>query len=579
MKYKLIQRKCYMSIAASLLLSGCNLGTNSVSPTPTSTSAGEVIPTTTNVARSLKNTNSTPSIKFKQIAAGVNSFCALDTNGGILCWGYNSAGQLGNGTTQDAYFATKVSNPNNIVFNSLVGFNSNYCATDISNTLYCWGSGGSGQIGDGLSKNALVPTKVQLPTDSVTHTPVTFSSISVGPSNMCGVGTNGHVYCWGSNQYGQIGDGTNNNAGVPTKIVMADNNAESETFVEVNINYYGSGAVCALASSGNIYCWGGGSSYALGNGTTANSNKAVRVTMPANGDKFKHLVQGMGNGSCALTTLGTAYCWGYNNSGEGGNGISYSAAVQVPTAVVMPGGETFTTMTTSVNTACAITNLGNSYCWGYGSTGQRGDGLNSNLNIPAKVQLLNQTLSISSSYYQNATLCAIDINHKISCWGFGNYGSIGNGESSSMNIPTPISMFDSSANFTHIAISGNSSTSCAVEEHGDIYCWGYGGNGQLGNGKNTDSYIPTRVVVESSQSLLTDLIATRGFYSNTFCALHSSNQVYCWGYGRDGEIGNGQNNNESAPQSVLLPEDISITQLAAANETICGIDTNGYAYC
>lgn len=578
MKHKFTQIIHYASIAGVLLLSACNSGTNSSSSTPTMVKATEANAMTKNIARSLKNTSSGTSIKFKQVVAGISSFCALDQNGEILCWGSNGSGQLGNGTTKDAYFATKVSNPDNVVFNSLVGFNYNYCATDTNNILYCWGGGGSGQIGDGLNKNALIPTKVQLPVDSVTHTAITFTSISVGASTICGVGTNKHIYCWGDNQYGQVGNGTNTNATTPTQIVMADSNAQSETFVEVNINYYGSGAVCALASSGNIYCWGGGGNYALGNGTTADSNKAILVKMPANGDKFKHLVQGMGNGNCALTTLDTAYCWGYNNSGEGGNGISY-LPVQVPTAVIMPVGETFTTMSTSVNTACAITNLGNAYCWGYGYTGQRGDGSNSNLNVPVKLQFPSQVLSISSSYYQSATLCALDINHKVYCWGAGNYGSVGNGESYSVNVPTPIAMFDSNTNFMQAAISGNSNTSCAVEAQGDIYCWGYGLNGQLGNGNNTNSYIPTRVVIESSESLITDLITTRGFFANTFCALHSSNQVYCWGYGIDGEIGNGRNLSESTPQSVLLPEDVSITQLVAANETICGIDTNGYAYC
>nr|MBP9743488.1 hypothetical protein [Burkholderiales bacterium] len=372
--------------------------------------------------------------KFAHIQSGLNSFCGLDTNGTIYCWGNNGSGQVGNGTYKNESHPTAVSNPNNIIFKSLIGFNYNFCATDENNNLYCWGSGNSGQNGNGNSKNESAPSKVQLPIDSTTHTPITFTSVAIGGNSICGIGSNKHVYCWGNNQYGQIGDGTNTNASIPTQIVMADSTAESETFTQVDINYYSNGSTCAVASSGNLYCWGGGVHGALGNGTTSNVNKATLVTMPANGDKFKSII-GMGNGNCALTTTNTAYCWGYNNSGEGGNGISYSDFL-VPTAVLMPTSEsgeseTFATMTTSVNTACAISTLGTAYCWGYGWTGQRGDGATSNLNVPVKSQLANQTLSISSSYYQNSTLCAIDINHQVYCWGAGNYGQIGNGTTNS----------------------------------------------------------------------------------------------------------------------------------------------------
>lgn len=431
--------------------------------------------------------------QFYNIQGSVNSFCALDTNGTVYCWGNNGSGQVGNGTYNNESHPTAVYNPNNIVFKSLTGFNYNFCATDESKNLYCWGGGSYGQIGNGYGRNESSPSKVQLPIDDVTQETVTFTSISIGNNSICGVGTNKHVYCWGNNQYGQIGNGTNTNALVPTQIVMADSSAESEDFVEVATNYYGNGSTCAVASSGNVYCWGGGLHGALGNGSTSNVNKATLVTMPTNGDKFKHII-GMGNGNCVLTTTNTVYCWGYNNSGEGGNGINY-ADILTPTAIAMPQlddgePESFATMTTSVNTACAISNWGISYCWGFGWNGQRGDGLTSNLNVPVKPQLPNQVYSISSSYYQNATLCAIDINHQVYCWGYGIYGQIGNGTTSDATTPMPISL-SADKRINQVTLSGNSRTVCAVEgSGGDIYCWGDSSQGQLGNGSVESSSTP-----------------------------------------------------------------------------------------
>lgn len=437
-------------------------------------------------------------VKFQYIQAGVSSFCALDQLGMISCWGSGASGQLGTGSTNNALYATRVStiNTGNVVYKNLVGFNNNFCATDTDDNLYCWGSGGSGQIGNNSTQNASAPTKVQMPTDGV-GTRVNFVSLSIGAATLCGIGGNGHVYCWGYNESGQAGVGTvGQNVLVPTQIKMADSTADKEFFIQVAMDYYNSGAVCAVARTGNVYCWGPGNNGELGNGVQTNAQplaSKINTDMLLVGERFT-AVQPMGNGTCAITSAGNTYCWGYSNDGSGHN--SY-----VPTLVSkanMQVAESFSSMVSSTNTMCAISNLGNSYCWVYGGNGQMGIGTTLNSYIP--VQNNSQILSMASSYYINSTICEIDINHQVYCWGYNGYGSVGNADSSTstnVTLPMPITMPSGHENeiFTQLAITGSSRTSCGLIQSGGVYCWGYGSEGQLGNGGTTSSSTPVQLMV------------------------------------------------------------------------------------
>ncbi|MDQ5921040.1 MAG: hypothetical protein QG673_1096 [Pseudomonadota bacterium] len=593
-KNGLVKLFAVISFISLLLLSGCNSGTssstgftnsNSVvgSNSYNSSSVSSDLGTIANseLAIGIK-TSANSSVIFKSISSGINSFCALDSSGHVWCWGNNSAGQLGNGSKTNESFPTQVSIDSSINFKYLVGFNYSYCAIDTNNQLYCWGGGGSGQIGDGSGKDAAVPTKV-----STQNLPwgVYFKSISIGASNICGVGSDSMVYCWGSNQYGQVGIGdatVGQNILIPTPIVSKQ--VLDSRFTEVKINYYGSAFVCALSINGDIYCWGYGGHGEIGNGYNNNVYIPTLVKVKDQVDvEFAHLAPGMGNGSCAITTAGNAYCWGYNQSGEGANG-SYSNT-NVATPVNMPSAETFVSITTSTNTACAVTNKNNSYCWGYGESGELGNGNTSKSNQPVKTLSTTAITSISSSYYITATLCEIDVNGKVYCWGYGVTGSIGNGAypfESVASKPESIAIVDQTKKFTQVAITGNSSTVCAVDSLGEIYCWGSGMEGQLGGGVYQNTSIPTLVRMDGISPKITKLVATRNLYANTFCAAYNIGKAYCWGYGKNGEIGNGSNSNQYVAKLVSLTDDSNIIDIAAADDTICianNKSSGGNAYC
>lgn len=424
------------------------------------------------------------------------SFCALDSLGNIFCWGYNQNGELGNGNNVNESYMVKVYNPESVVFVNITGFMYNFCATSNTGQLYCWGDGSSGQLGNGSQLSSNIPVKVTMPLNPESNTMVKFTSISIGNSTICAVGDNGHVYCWGNNASGFIGDGTTTNALVPIQVKMEESGDESEVFVEVKISYYTDGATCALAKSGNIYCWGDSGNGDAGTGAyTSAITLATKVVMPSNGDKFAHLMPGLGTSSCALTTIGTLYCWGNNSSGQGSDGTLNSN--NIPTAALMPQSESYVNVIPSAGGACAISDLGNIYCWGDGTQGQIGNETFITSQVsPAQAQSPDKVLSMTSSTNHLSTFCEIDVNHHVYCWGDGNLGQIGNGMNIDANVPTSIYLEDESIKFNQIIANNSTGLAiCALSDQSDVYCWGDGSYGQLGNGATNSSPIPVQTKI------------------------------------------------------------------------------------
>ncbi len=501
---------------------------------------------------------------FISLQSALSSFCALKKNGDVYCWGKGGSGLLGNESTVNSALPVKVSKPDNVVFKSLIGFNQNFCAIDSNGQVYCWGGGGNGQIGNGGNLNVSKPTRVSMP--------VAATSLSIGASTICAIGTDKNAYCWGSGDRGQIGNSTNKDTNTPTLVSMP---SLKEKFTAINLAYYGDGFVCALGDKGNIYCWGNGSHGEIGNGFNYNESIPVQIKIPS-GVSFKYLAQGMGNGQCALDTNGIMYCWGYNAHGEGGNGSKTNT--NTPTKAKMPSsGESFSVIGSSVNTACAVSNLKNLYCWGYGENGEVGNHSESGSLYPVKTSASNIN-KISSAYYIDATFCGISAESKVYCWGYGDYGQIGNNQSKSANTPTSIAMYDQNTKFVDVKVSGNSNTVCGLTSDGKIYCWGYGRDGGLGNGFWADSTIPTLVTFSPP---IVKIAASKGNGNgSTFCAINYESRVYCWGYGKNGEIGNGKTESALIPTLALIPFENKIIDIVSSNMgSFCALNQNGKVLC
>ena len=245
------------------------------------------------------------------------------------------------------------------------------------------------------------------------------------------------------------------------------------------------GYTCALTTTGQAYCWGLNNQGQLGNNSTTNSRIPVAVQMPA-GVSFQSIAAGYYY-TCALTAEGKAYCWGQGSSGQLGN--NSTTASRIPVAVQMPAGVSFQSITAGSLHTCALTTEGKAYCWGYSSSGQLGNNSTTASRIPVAVQMPAGVSfqSIAVGYYHT---CALTTTGQAYCWGQGSSGRLGNNSTTDSRIPVAVQM---PAGVSFQSITAGSLHTCALTTEGKAYCWGYGGSGQLGNNSTTDSSIPLAV--------------------------------------------------------------------------------------
>ncbi|MFN5929625.1 MAG: RCC1 domain-containing protein, partial [Roseiflexaceae bacterium] len=166
----------------------------------------------------------------------------------------------------------------------------------------------------------------------------------------CALTSAGAAYCWGYNMFGQLGDSTNTHMSTPVTVILP----AGVTFASISV---GQNHTCAITSTGTAYCWGDGSSGEIGDGTPGHAFAPIPVSMPA-GVTFTSITAGVIY-TCALTSAGAAYCWGNNYYGQIGDGTTTDRTT--PVAVSMPAGVTFTSITAGVIYTCALTSAGAAY--------------------------------------------------------------------------------------------------------------------------------------------------------------------------------------------------------------------------
>jgi alpha-tubulin suppressor-like RCC1 family protein len=305
------------------------------------------------------------------------------------CWGANPDGQLGNGTTTNSALPIEVGGvlAGKTVTDIEAGIHQTRAVADGS--AYCWGNNGSGQLGSGTTVNSLVPVAVST---GGALSGRTVQSISTQRGHTCAL-ADGQAFCWGDNQWGQLGNGTTTNSAVPVA-VSTTGVLKDKTVTALSSGFFQS---CAIADE-KAYCWGYNGYGALGNNSTSNSSIPVAVYQSADGLAGQPVtdIDSRSYSSCAVAG-GKAYCWGYNNYGPLGNDATNNR--QVPIAVYADSGplagKTITQVRTGyvengpyAATGCAIASDGSAACWGTTNTyGNLADGTSSGSKTPVAVDV------------------------------------------------------------------------------------------------------------------------------------------------------------------------------------------------
>ncbi len=348
------------------------------------------------------------------------------------------------------------------------------CGVTTRGAGYCWGTNQWGSLGSGKGGYGATPQEpLSWPSPVPVWGGLVFSTINAG-SAVCGVTTSGAGYCWGFGYDGQRGDGRGGGTGA-----LAANTPQAVlggfSFTTISA---GGGHTCGVTTSGAAYCWGDGSSGALGIGRPA--FYTAPTTPVAGGFSFATISAGDRH-TCGVTTSGAAYCWGANGSGQLGDGTStwsYS-----PVAVA--GGLAFTTISAGSAYNCGLTADGTAYCWGSNTHGELGDGTTAQEASPVPVAGNLRFATIDAG---GAHTCGVTTSGAAYCWGANSDGRLGDGTTSQATSPVQVA-----GGFTFTTVRAGSNHSCGVTTSREAYCWGANDLGQLGNGTHTPSLTPARV--------------------------------------------------------------------------------------
>jgi alpha-tubulin suppressor-like RCC1 family protein len=256
-------------------------------------------------------------ISFASVSAGQQHTCGLDGSGQAYCWGYNFYGQIGNNATTYASTPTAVQQPGGVTFASIAAGEKHSCALDTGGQAWCWGYGGDGALGYGVTIGDSVPAAVTQPVG------VTFSSIYTEYNHTCALDSGGQAYCWGVNSSAQLGDSTTVKRFTPVAVKQP----VGVTFTTLAT---GSTFTCGLTGAGQAYCWGSNQFGQIGDGTNANRRIPTAVSQPA-GVTFTTVRAQLGS-ACGLDTSNQTWCWGRDDYGQLGDNATNNQ--NVPVAVV-----------------------------------------------------------------------------------------------------------------------------------------------------------------------------------------------------------------------------------------------------
>lgn len=349
------------------------------------------------------------------VSTGGNHTCAISPDGVATCWGENTKGQLGDGTTTDRPVAGAVTTAEPLVQIS-AGGSRHTCGLTATGRAVCWGQNTRGTLGDGTTTDR--PSSVD-----VVGLAGPVRTILAGGSHTCSLLEDGSVTCWGRNDFAQLGNGTLTDSPVPGPVVGLPEGVASLSL--------GGGHACVVTTAGGVVCWGLNRTGQIGNATTNDGQAPAPVPALSSGVA---MVSAGGFHTCAVTTAGGVRCWGSNEYGQLGDGTTQNRLEPVPVSGLESG---VVAVSAGLWHTCALRTDGTVLCWGKNGYGEMGDGTTAQRPTPVSPSGM-PAAAVTQIAAGGGQTCAATADGALWCWGQNEFGQVGDGGSANQVLPARV---------------------------------------------------------------------------------------------------------------------------------------------
>jgi alpha-tubulin suppressor-like RCC1 family protein len=364
--------------------------------------------------------------------------------------------------------------------------------------------------------------------------------VVAGPTHTCVRMSNGALYCWGDNRFGQLGVGDTRQRNVPTRVPF-EGAGVSKVYLPSGDGELSSDLgvfTCAITTDNVLWCWGGNRYGQLGSADTDVRTSPTQVQ--SLGSDIARASNG-GTHTCAQNSDGRLFCWGSNLSGQLGFGAG--SAQLIPAQVTIPG-VTVERLATGSRFSCARSTDGSLYCWGDNGLGQLGLGDSAVRATPERVNALG--MSAVRMAAGGAHLCVLLNDAEVWCHGDNRFGQLGTGDLTARLAPSHVAG-GGLGRATQVYAGGGHS--CALKVDGSLWCWGDNRSGQLAAGDTTARALP----VQAAPELLGTQVTAASAGGGHTCAVKTDSSVWCWGNNQYGQVYEGAGPQALNPVRVLPP--------------------------
>ncbi|RKT79936.1 alpha-tubulin suppressor-like RCC1 family protein [Terracoccus luteus] len=473
-----------------------------------------------------------------RVVVGFRHTCVLTRTGGVQCWGDDTYGQLGRGTSGASSAVPQWVSGLRSGVASLSAGEDHTCVVTTAGAVRCWGSNTWGMLGDATTVDRSTP---------VTPTALTsgMRSVSAGAQQTCAQRTIGAVLCWGWNGSGGLGDGTTTDRLSPVTVKGLPSDVTS---VSAGFTY-----ACALTSGGRLWCWGG-SRWLAGAG------EYFALTTPRLvGLTGVRQIAARLDRTCAVTTAGATWCWG--GPGEIGDGRNYVPDAPVPSRVETLGDGSTSAVAPGQASTCVLTPAGAVRCWGTSDL-DLGDLLYGNSRTigawrPQSVTgLASGIVQVEDNYDHR---CALTSAGAVLCWGRGAEGQLGRG-SATAAAPSPSR--DRSDRSASGAWRTDATTFMDAVQRGVRTGARPGGAGSGPEGAPTGN-------LSSEVSAVLPTVAQVATGATHACARTTTARLWCWGDNQYGQAPGAQGPLTTTPTEVTALS--GVTDVGLGDDTTCAV--------